>query len=270
MVALVHDPMDEQSRDFFTKSLHLSASLVPNSAQFHVQTFLPLVGCDPLCGIRTVTAKGLAALALRFKPSLDNVTEIAKFSNQCLSLTTQTGMFYLHAKSSGFDEYPSFKLQMDNGKYHFSLQTVCADPRYLHSFTFGVCTQIAKHVFAISQLTDRILSIGLKFQPCSHMHAGIGWSTDKIMQGSLLLGDAQNNTFALYGTTKKVAQVHAQMSNGAALFYSYFDDRIAAHLTIKLAAERIRLNIRCGIEILRKDFHQPMFTLHFNARENEP
>jgi hypothetical protein len=75
--------------------------------------------------------------------------------------------------------------------------------------TLGTCVQAAKHIYVIGQVSGSLLSMATKFQPCGHMHAGLGVDFGftgikskiiaKSIQSSLYFGTHSGGSFALLG-----------------------------------------------------------------------
>ena len=229
MVVHVKDPLNRFETDFFTSALHrhahmaVTADVLPKD-RFSIRTFLPLAGSEPLTGMRSVTCDDFTVFSLVFR-TLPVVTEVGKFSNGTLSLTSRFPLdkftaVAVHAKSAGFEETPSSRIRIERAvpgwrsTLFVSVETPSLEfPQ--HILTLASSHELSKSVSLHSQMSQSELrsgkffdtfSAGFKYQPCGHMHAGLGVAVNtadvvsvKNIQSSMFLGTSGGGTFACIG-----------------------------------------------------------------------
>lgn len=224
----VRDPLNLFQTDFFTQSLHLQAqSAVSSKALYRdpytIRTYIPLSGCEPLAGMRSMTCSDFTVFSLIFRTG-PLLSELAKYSNGATAITShyttpiENATVTVHAKSSGFDETSSSRVQFDKQftpaghSVHLAVDTPDLE-RPAPILTLGSSIQVTKNVSLISQISQELaqldtVSIGAKFQPCGHMHAGVGAAvsvtpkniTIKSIQSSLYFGTHSGGSFAALGS----------------------------------------------------------------------
>ena len=192
MTSIVYDPLDLESRnDYFSRSLHLHAlekfTWFLNSST-SIRTRIPLAGCEPLTGLRSVTCGSFTAFALKFNTlwPVDATTELSKFTNGASGISVQQGGIKVHAKSTGFDETPSGRLDVVKPITPYLTVSASVEAESLEQpkpvAKLGASWELKKNIFLISQVAYGTLDaakLGIKFQPCGHMHAGLGLSIDR-------------------------------------------------------------------------------------------
>jgi hypothetical protein len=189
---LVSDPSDPtEARDYFVSRFHhlahdLLFRRVPRDDQIVISTALPLVGTDPLVGMRSMSCASFTAFGLLFKTEGPAWTEISKYSNGStgVNVRVQRGEIdtRVHLKSSGFDETASgrvaFNLDENSSGVSGQLRLDFTDlnGQVPSSILLGSSYRISKAVHLVSQSNHDLSSVfaGLKFMPCGHMHAGVG------------------------------------------------------------------------------------------------
>lgn len=217
---LVSDPLEWKSKfDFFSKVLHVHALSSVHSpwtigSSYSIKTAVPLKGCEPLTGLRSLTTENFTAFSLQFQTLSGLSTEIAKYTNGCSGISAfgrigDTTNVSLHAKSPGFDEYSSGSLIIENHQLHCNVQVPCLENLKMVTpvVTVGTRLGFAKHYSLIAQassLAASRLKLGLKFQPCDHMHAGLGISlNDRLsvnhLEASVYAGLHSGATVAALG-----------------------------------------------------------------------
>jgi hypothetical protein len=213
---LVRDPLATDHSDFFTTRLHqrinrLVTNAVPDTTQLTLRTFLPLVGCEPLSGMRSYTCPDFTAFSLLFKTGGNNaIHQISKFSNGTNSFAVSASNLSLYAKSSGFEETASARVTVGLGE-HNSLTIESSDLENLAAarVSFGNVLKLSKNWSIVSQISFfDTAAVGFKFQPCGHMHAAIAltanpWSTKRYLkhvQSSLYFETHKGGVFGCIGT----------------------------------------------------------------------
>ena len=231
MVIHVKDPLQPYQADFFTKALNLhalasvSTKALPRD-KYTIRTFMPLTGCEPLTGMRSMTCADFTVFSLIFTTS-PLVSEVAKYSNGTTGVTAKYAMdkstlLTAHAKTAGFDPSSSSRIQVDKivnergDMFHVAIDTPSLEvPEPI--LTVGGSTSVAKDTTLITQLWRELpaqgslfdtLSVGVKYQPCGHMHAGIGadlgfTSKDlnvKNLHSSVYLGTHAGGSLAVLGS----------------------------------------------------------------------
>ena len=217
-MVVVSDPLSPDSNhDFFSLKFYqkinrlLGNLTTDNNNQLTLRTSLPLANCEPLAGMRSVTCPNFTAFSLVFKTgtsqNLMMIHQVSKFSNgtNSYSLENFDGRNRLYVKSSGFEETPSASLTVGLGK-NTSVTIQSPDALFSSHPNIAIGNQInlSKNWSLISQLSfldnSSVLSLGAKFQPCGHMHAGIAvnmnppWST-KTTSRSLLLKSVSSSLY---------------------------------------------------------------------------
>jgi hypothetical protein len=192
MTSVVYDPLDLDSRnDYFSRSLHLHAlekfTWFLNSPT-SIRTRIPLAGCEPLTGLRSFTCESFTAFALKFNTlwPIDATTELSKFTNGASGISVQQEGVKVHAKSAGFDETSSGRLDVVRPISPYLTVSASVEAESLEQpnpiVKLGASWEFKKNLFILSQVaygTLDVAKVGIKFQPCGHMHAGLGLSLDR-------------------------------------------------------------------------------------------
>ena len=308
------DPLDFAAANFFTHALHLHAhskiSKHPKD-QYTVQTGIPLPACEPLTGMRSITCYQFTAFSLQFNV-MNAPTEFAKFSNGATSVTTtvplaEKASLYVHAKSPGFAETSSSRIAYDSRigehRLHASIDLPSLeDPE--PALTLGGVVRIKKDWELIGQLARDDVSVGVKFQPCGHMHAGLGVAfgsayTVKNLQSSVYAATHAGGSLAVLGTyalNGGLSNLQLMTTTRLNLWSSGTDSPRADGVEVRLPAPRLgfaydlvnqrtsvfidmrvsasaparksamNLGVKLGFDVTK--FGQPRFTAHINASED--
>ena len=261
--------------DLFISALH--GPTVPSiDSSFSIQTYLPLAGCDPLYGMRSMTCDQYTLFSLFFRFSDKLKVQVGKFSNGAFSLNAQGPFFDVYTQSAGFEPTPSATLHLKIPLDAMSKLNLAFD--ITDGIAVGGHRQLNSHWTAHAQLRDTSGSFGLRFQPCGHMHASFGLAVNrpnslKNLQASVSLETKQRATFSLLGVMD-TSSLHAFRiaatlpPKGPVVMSANYDlatDRMYTYADIKLATPPISINFRVGIET--KSFNTPRFSLHINATE---
>jgi len=183
----VRDPLATSNCEFFSEKMNqkinkLLANTVPDTNQLTLRTSLPLANCEPLAGMRSYTCPDFTAFSLLFKTGSDTIHQVSKFSNGTNSFSFQNKYFHIYTKSSGFEETASgrFSVSLDSNN---TITIESSDLENLSpKISIGSVAKFGKNWALISQLNllDAAGSLGIKFQPCGHMHAGFGFTTNPL------------------------------------------------------------------------------------------
>jgi len=318
---IIKDPLNPFHADFFTTHLHLHAHAAVGAKafprdQFSIKTVIPLSGCDPLIGMRSMTCSDFTAFSLMFRTG-PFLSEIGKYSNGASSVTTKLNVdpdtvISVHAKSPGFDDTSSSRISGDRrfqlgkklqGAMHMAIDI--ADLGNPDPFlTLGGSVEMRQYFHVISQVNRESLSLGVKFQPCGHMHAGIGMDFDlsrKIFRdiqsslyfethaggtvgvlGTLSIDKQRQSSLLLCGTTQiQLWDQPAQSTSGDAevlsvpnpvmgFDYDVFHDRASGYVDLKILAaapkkSSVNLSVKMGFTTV--SWRNPIFGMHLNASE---
>ena len=228
-IPIVRDPLNPFEPDFFTSALHRHAytetvtNALPFDEKFTIKTSLPLTGSEPLVGMKSMTCSDFTVFSLLFKTD-PILSEVSKYSNGTLAVTSRISIddkskCVVYAKSFGFEETSSARIKFDTAvskqddNIHLSIDIPSLenpDP----VITLGSCLRVSKFISFISQATLatsgrkflETVSLGAKFQPCGHMHAGIGAAFGinnnkrlvfKNIQSSIYLGTHHGGTIGI-------------------------------------------------------------------------
>ena len=210
----VRDPLSAENWDYFSSRLYqkinrVMANMVPDSNQLTLRTSLPLAGCDPLAGMRSYTCPDFTAFSLVFRTG-ETLHEISKYSNGTNSYGIRSKYFELYTKSSGFEETASGRVSvfLDSNN---SITIESSDMENISpKISVGSVFEFRKNYAIVSQinLRDATSRIGVKFQPCGHMHAGLALNTNpwasksilKSVQSSLYFETHKGGVFGCLGT----------------------------------------------------------------------
>ncbi len=312
---LVSDPSRRQfahePKDYFVSRFHgmahafIAASLPRD--QLTVSTALPLAGSEPLVGIRSMSCANFTAFTLQFETVGPISADITKYSNGCTGVTAlhKAGPVSvgLHAKSAGFDENASGRLEVDyrhsdSVSSQVRMDFPNLDTQRPGNVSLGSSLRVSKNVFFISQVARDAVVGGLKFQPCAHVHAGLGIEQQfskvpatvihssmylETHNGSVFgfmgaLGKGGTSSFKAAASTKLVSWFGPQKegdSKVSPVVGIQFDKQeVASYMHLALSASNgtkskmnlgLKLGVRAGIKSLLTE--APQFSLHVSAAE---
>lgn len=312
-MAKVYDPADPKltSRyDFFTSTLHSNALRTLSvpwavGGSYSISTSVPLPKCDPLTSLKSFTCDQFTAFSLGFRiASVDG--RLTKFTDGSTGLTASTNVngfaMEVHAKSPGFEEFSSGYVRVTKGPMHVSFEAPCIEDQQLVPpiVTVGINQTVAKHVNVIAQLDSRRKAkLGLKFQPCGHMHASVGLAvTDSLTNLHMLETSVYGEThegvsLGLIGrfvgpragmeiiATKKLGKKSNEIVSPEGkvelhqpvigIMHDVSASKTTAFLDLGIAATTVstmKFGIKMGLEVVESKFTEPKFCFHITASES--
>jgi hypothetical protein len=304
MPSEVYDPQSEPFKkfDFFNCTLHGRALKTFHnpwsvSGTYSVRTIVPLNGCEPLQFLSSYSNSAFSVFSLGFSLPQNVTASLSKFTNGCSGIGVQFGeSVSVHAKTPGFDENFSGRIDLNHAPFHLSLQAPCLEDMQLvsPSVIVGVNQPIAKHLFFIGQFSGtNKLKAGIKFQPCAHMHAGVGIGNDGVFEGSMYAETHDGSTIGLIGKygsrksgiefigTRKVGKNEFVSENEGSKFglpvpvlglrYDSYLDRTMVFMETGMWASsnssKMSFGMKVGLELTK--FSDPRICFHLSANENK-
>ena len=295
----VFDPCDPLRHDFFGKTLHanaLRAISVPWSVEgnYSITTSFPFPGCDPLKFLKSYSCDGFTSFSLGFQLG-GSEAQLSKFTNGSTGISVRSYGLDIHAKTPGFDEYSSGFIRFTKGPLHLSVQAPCIEDRTLLSpiWTLGVNQPVAKHVNLIAQVdTGNNAKVGIKFQPCAHMHAGVGVGNN-FLEMSMYAETHEGVALGFLGRAlgpRSGLQVIASKKIGSkshtvtspegkvelpqpilGVRHDTAAGRTSAFVDISIAATAVstmNFGLKMGVDILENKITDPRFSFHISASES--
>jgi hypothetical protein len=313
---MVEDPLDWRTRfDFFSKSLHVHALKSVHSpwslgSSYSIKTSVPLIGCEPLKGLRSLTTEHFTAFSLQFETTMSGLlTDITKYTNGCSAISAggkigEKWNVSMHAKSPGFTEWSDGSFAVERDDIHVSVQAPSLEDMQLVTpiLTVGTNLKISKNLFIIGQASSSLQSrmkLGIKFQPCNHMHAGIGFCFNDQLSvhtvepslyaglhsgatlaflGQLKLKEGLKSNFQLaftrpVGTRKEAETETAKVVVNQPILgvrHDWVSEKTCAYLEMGIAAtaESTRsFRVKFGIEVEGTKIRDPKLCFHITASE---
>ena len=322
MSPTVIDPLDLKSRnDFFCTQLHNRATSAVQStwwmgSRYSIRTEVPLMGCEPLIGLKSLTCDEFTAFAIKFRTlwPLTAETDLAKYTNGSTALSSRIlsndgFRINLHAKSPGFLPTTSGRVDLEKIfanntlTVYGSLESDSLEESSRPIPTIGVSWMFAKHLYLIAQ-KSALWGVGLKFQPCGHMHAGLGMTLShkgalESVESSVYAETHSGATIAVLGRYKPVLPSNIQVlftqpigqkyestavdpsgkSEGKVvvpqpqlgLMYDFMAEKMGAFIDFGIGAQTsslsmMNLGVKLGFEWTK---NEPRFGIHLTAQESE-